>query len=77
MKIISIFLLLSLFYSSLSVKNAEKKALLSKLASLLEDKRETPQDYERYIANSNSNTTSYSGIISNQNQIDTLKKKNH
>ena len=75
MKIISIFLLLSLFYSSLSVKNAEKKALLSKLASLLEDKRETPQDYERYIANSNSNTTSYSGIISNQNHIDTLKKK--
>ena len=75
MKLISILFLVSLICSSLSVKNTEKEKLFSNLIPLINEIRETPLAYEKYIANLNSATESFSGTISNQNDIKELQKK--
>ena len=76
MKIIRTLIVFSLIFSSLSVKNTEKEKLLSNLnlLSKIQEERETPLNYEKYIANLNSFTISYSGTLSNQNDINTLQK---
>ena len=75
MKISSILLVFFLISSSLSLKNVEKEKLLSNLIFHLNVKRVTPQNYEKYIVDLNSDTQAYSGIISNSNDLNTFKKR--
>ena len=75
MKIIRILVVLSLIFSSLSITNTEREKLSSYLIHHLNENRETPLNYEKYITNLNSATQSYSGTLSNQNDINTLKKR--
>ena len=75
MNIISTLFLTSLICSSLSLKNTEYEKLFLNLIPYLNENRETPNDYEKYIVNLNSVAESYSGTISNQNDINNLQKK--